>query len=171
MISSRTFPVFANAEGYEPWVLYPTAAAVAAHVHQRRLEEAQSLHRDLLRKAPAVIGGQAGGFLDYPAFGSVLYALGLWELAVARDGRPERAGGGVQLLVLADHFGYNRQLPSLTWGPALALAEEILPGEAARYGATLEGRKAPELREDVGALLALLVEERARPLLDQTLRE
>jgi hypothetical protein len=58
--------------------------------------------------------------------------------------------------VYADRFGYNRQLPSLAWGPALALAESVLPGEEARVRASLDDRSAPELRQEVGALLAEL---------------
>jgi len=59
----------------------------------------------------------------------------------------------VRLLVCADLFGYNRQLPSLSWDPALALAEAVLPGEVARVRAELGHHKAPDLREHVCDLL------------------
>ena len=148
-LSSRSFPAFPNSEGFEPWVLYPTAAAVAAHVRHDHRELAEGLRLDLLRKAPPVLDGEVG-FLDYPAFGSVLYALALWELS---GGSAER---GVHLLVYADRFGYNRQLPSLSWGLAHDLAESALPGEEARFRASLEGRHAPELRGAVRDLVAEL---------------
>jgi predicted ATPase/tetratricopeptide (TPR) repeat protein len=154
-LSSRSFPAFPNSEGFEPWVLYPTAAAVAAHVRHDRTADAEGLRRDLLQKAPVVLGGQVG-FLDYPAFGSVLYALAYWELGAAREGEPERAVLGVHLLVYADRFGYNRQLPSLAWAPAAELAEVVAPGEEARFRATLDGRSAPELRDEVRDLIAEL---------------
>ncbi len=154
-LASRSFPTFPNSEGFEPWVLYPTAAAVAAHVRHGRPGEAVGLRRDLLHKAPIVLGGHVG-FLDYPAFGSVVYALALWELGAARDGEPDRAERGVHLLVHADRFGYNRQLPSLSWPLALALAEEVAPGEEARFRATLGDRSAPELRDQVADLIAEL---------------
>jgi hypothetical protein len=111
------------------------------------------MRRDLLAKAPEILAGSIG-FLDYPVFGSLLFALAEWELAGSPD--PERARAAVHLLVYADRFGYNRQLPSLAWAPALALAEHALPGEEARFRATLEGRTAPDLRPDVAALLVAL---------------
>ena len=87
-------------------------------------------------------------------FGSVLFALAVWELAADPD--PVRAARAVRLLVYADRFGYNRQLPSLAWAPGLAMAEAVLPGREAEFRASIEGRNAPELRPEVGDLLAEL---------------
>ena len=102
---------------------------------------------------PTVLGGTVG-FLDYPVFGSVLFALGLWELADRPDA--DRAARAVRLLVLADRFGYNRQLPSLAWEPGRALAEELAPGEVTRVRAEVADVPTPELRGGVGELLAEL---------------
>jgi predicted ATPase/tetratricopeptide (TPR) repeat protein len=152
-LSSRSFPSFGDFPGLEPWVLYTEGAAVAAHVRHGRLEDAEGLRRDLLSKSPDLLVGTAG-FLDYPAFGSVLFALAIWELASEPD--PGRAARAVRLLVYADRFGYNRQMPSLAWEPGLAMAEQAMPGEVDRLRAELEGRKAPELRDEVMDLVAEL---------------
>jgi hypothetical protein len=125
-LSARSFPGMDALLGYEPWTLYAESAAIAAHVRHGGAAEVAGLRRDLLRKAPEILGG-AVGFLDYPVFGSVLFALALWELS--DEPAPDRAARAVRLLVLADRFGYNRQLPSLAWAPGLALAEAVLPGE------------------------------------------
>nr|WP_258562660.1 BTAD domain-containing putative transcriptional regulator [Nocardioides sp. MAH-18] len=152
-LAERGFPGLEMVLGFEPWTLYAEAAAITAHAQRGRREEVAGMRRDLLDKAPKILGG-AIGFLDYPVFGSILFALAEWELAGELD--TERATTAVRLLVYADRFGYNRQLPSLAWAPALALAQAALPGEEARFRATLEGRSAPELRPEVGALLAEL---------------
>ncbi|WP_243059974.1 AAA family ATPase [Nocardioides sp. SR21] len=152
-LSERGFPALDMMRGFEPWTLYAESAAVAAHLAHGRQAEVEDLRRDLLVKAPNILAG-AIGFLDYPVFGSILFALARWELA--DDPTPVRAERAVHLLVYADRFGYNRQLPSLAWAPALALAEAVMPGEEARFRATLGERNAPELRQEVGDLLAEL---------------
>ncbi|GAA4713449.1 ATP-binding protein [Nocardioides conyzicola] len=152
-LSARSFPGLETMLGFEPWTLYAEAAAVAAHVLHDQRDEVEGLRRDLLDKSPRILDG-AIGFLDFPVFGSILFALAVWELADQPD--PTRAERAVRLLVYADRFGYNRQLPSLAWAPGLALAEDVLPGEEARIRASLEGRHAPELRPEVGDLLAEL---------------
>ncbi len=152
-LSARRFPGFEMLLGYEPWTLYAESAALVAHVRHERPEEVAGMRRDLLRRAPEILDG-AAGFLDYPVFGSALFALALWELAADPD--PARAALAVRLLVYADRFGYNRQLPSLAWEPALELAESVLPGEEARVRAEIADRKATELRTEVKDLVAEL---------------
>jgi hypothetical protein len=152
-LSARSFPGLEAMPGLEPWTLYAEAAAVAAHVRHGRRGAVEGMRNDLHGKIPGIISGGIG-FLDFPVVGSVMFAIAVWELAGQPD--PERAALAVRLLVYADRFGYNRQLPSLAWGPALALAESVLPGEEARVRASLDDRSAPELRQEVGALLAEL---------------
>ncbi|MFC7497240.1 MULTISPECIES: ATP-binding protein [unclassified Nocardioides] len=152
-LSARTFPGLDASAGFEPWTLYAEAAAVAAHVRSGRSGEVADLRRDLADKVPGILDG-AVGVLDYPVFGSVLVGLAEWELADDPDST--RAALAVRLLVYADRFGYNRQLPSLAWAPALALAEAALPGEEARVRAEVESRKATELRDEVRDLVAEL---------------
>ena len=96
-------------------------------------------------EAPEILDG-AAGFLDYPVFGSVLFALALWELAADPD--PARAARAVRLLVYADRFGYNRQLPSLAWEPA-ARARRVGAARARRPACAPRSpdRKATELRD------------------------
>lgn len=157
-LSERTFPGFEAILGYEPWRLYAGAAALAAHVRHGRQEDVGYLHHDLLRRAPEVLAG-AIGFLDYPVFGSLLFALAEWELAEQTQAATpdlERAGVAVRLLVYADRFGYNRQLPSLSWPPALDLAEGVLPGAEARVRAEVADRKPTQLRDEVEALVGVL---------------
>ena len=87
---SRSFPGFGAFPGYEPWVLYAEAGS------RRRARPARSPERGRghaarpAPKAPEILSG-AAGFLDYPVFGSVLFALALWELArrpATRSARP-----------------------------------------------------------------------------------
>ncbi|MGY2703233.1 ATP-binding protein [Nocardioides sp. HB32] len=152
-LSARSFPGMETLLGYEPWILYAESAALAAHVRHGARAEVAGMREGLIRKAPVILEGSVV-FLDYPVFGSVLFALALWELAGEPD--PERAAFAVRLLVLADRFGYNRQLPSLAWAPALALAEAVLPGEQARVRAELDDRKPTELRPEVLDLVTQL---------------
>ena len=152
-LSARSFPGMETLLGFAPWTLYAQSAAVAAHVRHGHPEEVAGMRDDLLGKAPEILGGNVG-FLDYPVFGSVLFALALWELAADPD--RERAARAVRLLVIADRFGYNRQLPSLAWAPGLALAEAVLPGEVARVRAEVEPRTTTELRPEVMDLVTEL---------------
>jgi predicted ATPase/DNA-binding SARP family transcriptional activator len=153
VLVNRPMPGLGGNLGYEPWILYPEAAALAAHVRHGRRDEATSLRSDVVSKVPNALEA-AHGFLDYPVLGSAVFALAYWDLAASTD--PEVLRRAVRLLVYADLFGYNRQLPSLSWEPAFALAEAALPGEVARVRAELGDVKAPELRDDVGRLVAEL---------------
>ena len=121
--------------GLEPWVMWPQAAAVAAHARHDP-SRAVWLRDDLLAKAVRILDASTR-HLDFPVSGAVAFALGCWELAGDRarvdDATAER---GVRLLALADRFAYNRVLPSLDWVPAAELAERVRPGllAAARSG-------------------------------------
>ena len=125
--------------------------------HGRRDADA-GLRDDLLGLLPAVLDA-AQAFLDYPVVGSVLFAVAEWELSGVSDDRADddSAERAVRLLVHADLFGYNRQLPSLRWAPAEELAERVRPGALARIRAEIGPRRAPELRDQVLALVAQLL--------------
>ena len=58
--------------------------------------------------------------------------------------------------MVADQFGYNRQLPSLSWAPAEAMAEAALPGGLARIRAEIGVHRAPELRDEALRLVTEL---------------
>ncbi|GAA4380864.1 ATP-binding protein [Nocardioides caricicola] len=153
-LAGRNFPGMEALLGFEPWTLYAQSAAVAAHVRHGAREEVVGMRLDLLRKSPDILGGSVA-LLDYPVYGSVLFALAMWELTDdAID--PDRADRAVRLLVYADRFGYNRQLPSLAWGPVEALAEAVLPGEVARVRAELQPRRTADLRAEVMDLVGRL---------------
>ena len=104
------------------------------------------LRADLRREGRRSTLAGEQGFLDYPVVGSVMFALAEWELTGDPD--PAAAERAVRLLVVADLFGYNRQLPSLSWAPAAAMAEAALPGVLARIraeiGVTPAGARAEE---------------------------
>jgi hypothetical protein len=139
--------------GYEPWTLFPMAAALSAHVRHGHLDDGRSLRSGLVSKVPVALGEDVG-FLDYPVVGAMVFALAEWELATATA--PADLARAVRLLVCADVFGYNRQLPSLSWAPGLAMAEAALPGEVARVRAALGDRKGPDLRDEVRELVVQL---------------
>lgn len=152
-LQSRPVPGLHSLD-FEPWVYFPQAAAVCAHVHHQQRGPVQGMRDALRARLPAILGGKSGLFLDYPAVGSVLVALAAWELSGDPD--PEGAERAVRLLVVADLFGYNRQLPSLGWAPAAALAEAALPGALARIRADVGVHPAPELREEALRLVTEL---------------
>lgn len=154
VLQHRPVPGLSGTLDFEPWVFFPQAAAVCAHVHHQQRDLVQGMRDDLRAKLPAILAGESGLFLDYPAVGAVLVALAVWELAGDPD--PEAAERAVRLLVVADRFGYNRQLPSLGWAPAAALAERVLPGGLERLRADVGMHPAPELREEALRLVTEL---------------
>lgn len=153
VLRSRPVPGLPETIGHEPWVYYPQAAAVCAHVRHGRRELVVAERADLRRIAPEILGG-GDPFVDYPAVGSLLVALAEWELSGAPD--DAAADRAVRLLVIADMFNYNRQLPSLSWRPAVERAEAVLPGGLARARAEIGPRRAPELRAEALRLVAEL---------------
>jgi predicted ATPase/tetratricopeptide (TPR) repeat protein len=133
-----------------PWVLFPEAASLSAHVRHGVRGPVATLRDSLVEKTRRLLS-EATTFLDYPMTGSLLCALGLWELT-----RDDPGPLAVRLLVLADGFGYNRMLPSLGWRYAADLAESRFPGMADAYAAEIAGRSAVELRDDVRRVVAEL---------------
>jgi hypothetical protein len=162
-LQQHRFPGVELATELTPWVLYPQAAALAAHaLHGPPPEaapEAEALHHDLLRRLGLLLD-DSRGFLDFPVAGALVLALGLWRLTRS-GGDPagdDRAGDerAVRLLAMADALSYNRMLPSLSWEPAAAVAERLRPGALAACRAELAGRSAVELRGDAARLVAEL---------------
>jgi hypothetical protein len=136
-----------------PWVLYPEAAALAAHLRHGRGAEVPGLRESLRDRVESLLGG--GGYLDVPVAGTVLYVLALAEL-VRPGGPPEDLDLAARLLVLADVFSYNRSLPSLGWAFAADLAERVRPGSLARARSSYAGRAALELRDEARRLVTEL---------------
>ena len=77
-----------------------------------------------------------------------------FPLATSPD--PSAAERAVRMLVLADLFGYNRQLPSLAWRPAEELAEATAPGALVRIRGEVGVHRAPALREEALRLVTEL---------------
>ena len=153
VLQHRSLPSLADSVGYEPWIYYPQAAAVSAHVHHGATALAADLRDELRAKLPHTLSVD-NGFIDYPVVGSVLLSLALWELAGSPD--PSAAERAVRMLVLADLFGYNRQLPSLAWRPAEELAEATAPGALVRIRGEVGVHRAPALREEALRLVTEL---------------
>lgn len=147
-LGRRSLPGPVLPAGFSPWLLYPSAAALCAHVRTGERSGGAALRDEL------VVGGRMAldveaPFLDYPVAGSVVFALGLWELT-----RPEGYGElAVPLLAAADRFSYNRMLPSLDWTYAAERAEELAPGALDAARAALGERRPFEIRSSVRELL------------------
>jgi predicted ATPase/DNA-binding SARP family transcriptional activator len=111
------------ATGWEPWVLFGEATALAAHAHHGGgADEAHGRALfDSCRERVARALAAADPQLDFPVTGAVLFALGTWGLL--RAAMP--AGDAVALLVLAERFAYNRAVPTMAW-------ERIAPAAGAR---------------------------------------
>lgn len=139
-ISARSIPGF-ELDGLEPWIVFPGAAALAAHCRHGHRDQATP-HRDrLLAKATELLGRQ-DQFLDHPIVGSVLFALAAWELL----GDPS-SSAGARLYGLAERFSFNRMLPSLD--PAWLVP--LLP-----HGPETLDVPRERLREEAADLLAQL---------------
>ncbi|SDD06531.1 ATP-binding protein [Nocardioides lianchengensis] len=151
-LERRTFPGNALPTGFSPWVLYPSAAALCAHIQSGERASGRSLHAGLVERAGLALDVEAP-YLDYPVVGSVVYALGLWELT-----RPEGPGEhAAALIATADRFAYNRMLPSLDWAWAQQRAEDLVPGALTAAADALGERRPHELRDDVRRLVVRLV--------------
>lgn len=152
-LEQRSFPAFGDGITVAPWVLFPTAAAVSAHLRHGAADEVAGLRRELRARTPHILENRHG-FLDYPVAGSVLFALAEWELV--HDPDDETARRAIRMIAIADRFGYNRQLPSLSWDWAQELADTHLPGALTAARAELDGRNGPELRQEAHGLVTEL---------------
>ncbi|KAA1415263.1 AAA family ATPase [Nocardioides humilatus] len=143
------FPGVATSD-LAPWVVFGESIAVVTHARFDSGDAGSAYYDSLLTKAPKVI--EAGGDLDFPVLGTLLFALGTWGLH--RGTLP--ATDAVHLLVLAERFAYNRFNPTVSWDAAVAAAEAAAPGELARLQGDYGPRRGPDLLEEARALLARL---------------
>ena len=126
--------------GMEPWVLFGEAMALAAHARYAAgadVARGEALFHASRTGALRVLASD-NPYLDYPAAGLVLFALGAWSLL--RRAAP--AEDALRLLALADRFAYNRMVPSMRWERITPAAEEAAPGLLARLQA--EYRDCPQ---------------------------
>jgi predicted ATPase/DNA-binding SARP family transcriptional activator len=135
-----SFPGMART-GQEPWALFGEAMALSAHARyatasdEAHSDEAHSdeAHSDEAHGRAFFATCRAGSlrvftpenaYLDYPAAGILLFALGIWSL-LRKAGPAEDA---LRLLALADRFAYNRTVPTMMWERITPAAEEAAPG-------------------------------------------
>jgi tetratricopeptide (TPR) repeat protein len=147
------FPGMGDATGLEPWALFGESLGVTAlAVHGTTPEDAAEggdLYLALLAKALLVLDPQRP-FMDYPVAGLVLHGLGAWGLL--RDAMP--ADTAVQLLVLAERFGYTRFAPTMSPQRTEGTAEERAPGVAARLRRDYSQRTVPSLLPEARAAIS-----------------
>jgi hypothetical protein len=132
--------------GIAPWALFGDAIALAAHARYADGEDearGRALYRGCVGNAGLMLGS-GNLHLDYPAVGLVLFALGAWRLlredAPARDALP--------LLALAERFAYNRTVPTMSWAPVAAVAEEAFPGVLAGLCDSYQQRRPQDLLKE-----------------------
>jgi hypothetical protein len=131
--------------GFEPWALFGVSVALAAHAQYAT--GADEAHGEALFRTCRSDGLKALGApdseLDYPVTGLVLFALGAWALLRGAAS----ADDAVQLLVLADRFGYTRVIPTMMWERIGPSAEELAPGRIAEFQARYAGDRPAGLLE------------------------
>jgi predicted ATPase len=142
--------------GMEPWSFLGEAVALSAHARYATGED-ETHGRALFRTCrPHVLQacGSAidGGYFDYPAGGTLLFALGTWTLLRL----PTRAEDGLRLLALADRFRYNSMVPTMAWEHVLPLAEEAAPGRIAALQAEYRTREPADLLPEACRLVERL---------------
>ena len=130
-------------DGFEPWILFPRSASLAAQCRYGRREQARADREVLIGKAASLLA-RDDAHLDHPILGTALFALAAWELTGGD------AGLGDRLLALAGEFSFNRMLPSLDPAWLATLLGRERPYESG------EPRPANVLRDEARALLGSL---------------
>jgi len=117
--------------------------ALAAHARYATGDDeahGRTLFADCRDSALRVLGRE-GPQVDYPATGTLLFALGIW--ALLRGAGP--AQDAVRLLALADRFSYSQQVPTMLWERTVPAAEEAAPGLLAKFQAGYADRQPADL--------------------------
>jgi predicted ATPase/DNA-binding SARP family transcriptional activator len=130
--------------GLEPWAMFGTSMALAAHAHYAAEPDDEALGLGLYRQCRADALRSLGtdeAERDYPVLGMLLLALGSWCL-LRRTGL---APDAVALLALADRFAYNSATPTLLWERIEPAAEEAVPGLIARLRGEYGARRPADL--------------------------
>ena len=152
-LAAIRFPGMGEANGLEPWALFgESLGATALAVHGTTpddLVEGTRFYRALLAKSLLVLDPNRP-FMDYPVAGLVLHGLGAWGLL--RDAMP--ADTAVQLLVLAERFGYTRFAPTMSPARTEGAAEERAPGLAEQLRRDYAERTAPSLLPEARAAVS-----------------
>lgn len=136
---------------HAPWLLFTESAALCAFHRFGAPDDAERLYRVLLGKLDSYLGPDSP-FTDFPIVGTVVFALGTWLSAE----RPDQA---VRLLAYGGAFTVVRTLPSTGADLVLAAVEQSCPGELDRLGSELTGRLPRDLRDEVHALIKVIIAE------------
>ncbi|UDY25289.1 ATP-binding protein [Nocardioides sp. Kera G14] len=141
-----TLSSLVDQDGFEPWVIFPRAAALAARVRHGRFDGSAAERDELLAKVRHLVADD-DPFMDRPILGSSIAALGAWEAAAGNT------AVGACLIAYAEAFSLNRMLPSLdpAWGVPM-----VDPAALTEARAAVGGRNADELRDAVITALAEL---------------
>jgi predicted ATPase len=141
--------------GLEPWVLFGEATALAAHAyHATGADEAhgRTLFAECHERALRLLRGPDDPYLDIPAAGGALFAIGAWGLL--REAAP--VDEAVALLALAERFAYNRTVPTMAWERIVPHAEARAPGRIAALQAGYGDRRPRALLGEARDVLARL---------------
>ena len=130
--------------GLEPWAMFGTSMALAAHAHYATEPEDEALGLALYRQCRAdalrsLATEEADR--DYPVLGMLLLALGSWCLLRRAGPAPDAAA----VLALAGQFAYNSATPTLLWERIVPAAEAAAPGLIAKLRGQYGGRRPADL--------------------------
>jgi predicted ATPase/DNA-binding SARP family transcriptional activator len=129
--------------GLEPWALFGTSVALAAHAHYA--SDAEEAHGQAMfrrcREDVLTVLGTADADLDHPVVGLLLFALGTWGLLR----RVAPADDAIELLVLAERFAYNQSIPTLMWERIAPAAEHAAAGRIAEIRARYSEDRSADL--------------------------
>jgi len=131
-----------------PWTVLGEVLALAAYAQYGEGDDGADLFERVCAKVSDVHAVDRR-FLDFPAAGMVLAALGLWGLL--KGALPVE--DAVRLLVLADRFSYNQYALTMRWPVVSGHAERVAPGVLARIAAEYGERRGPDLLAEARAVL------------------
>ncbi len=146
--AALAFPGLGTEVGLEPWTLYAESSALASHARHGADGSGVELHAHVVDQARRALA-PGRGRVDHPAIGCLLFALGVW--ALLREGRPAAA---VELVALAERFGYSRHTPSMALGTLETEAEAAAPGALEARRAAYDGRSGPDLLAEARAAVS-----------------
>jgi tetratricopeptide (TPR) repeat protein len=136
---------------FEPWVVTAEALALTAHAYHAEPADLpygeELFHSCAAVRAHDVLSARSP-FLDYPVWGSMLFAFGVWGLL-----RGAMApGDAVRFLVLAERFSYN-YMPIMSFERIEPHAEGAAPGMIATVRAEYGDRRGADLLDEARRLV------------------
>ncbi|GAA3181543.1 BTAD domain-containing putative transcriptional regulator [Nonomuraea roseoviolacea subsp. carminata] len=132
-----------------PWAITAESVALTAYAYHASPEDVpygEELFRTVRGHDPLSVENPV---LDYPMCGSMLFGLGAWGLL--RGGMASR--DAIRLLVLAERFAYNTNMPGMTFERIEPHAERVAPGVMGAVRAEYGDRRGPDLLAEARGLL------------------